>query len=194
VLDKQILSGRMRKKPFSVLSQRLKRCVFSNSVSGVNEGRRVSLGQEKMPGGGSVRPPETLSSIFLERFLDEFTVLDDGQNLLPVLENPDVLQGVSVHEDEVGAFPCLDGSRPVGQSHEFGVVPGSAEDGLHGAHDPGLQFDLEGLEGLSRADHVGARAYLQSFLEGDGEGVFRVFLHFLHFPEEVGGNAELLAP
>src|SRR2546422_2594947 len=65
------------------------------------------------------------------RRLVEPAVLHDHEDPRPVLQDPDVVEGVALDEEEAGAVTRLDRAKVVGPPHDLGAEPGRRHERLH---------------------------------------------------------------
>src|SRR5215470_9596846 len=120
--------------------------------------RRTSLtmteleAQIRMASSGARRPSQ--------RLLVRATALHDQVQVVLVLEDAEILEGIALHYEEVRVLSRLDGADPILHAEDLRVDAGGGEQHLHGLHDLGLQLELGGALSLHVAEEIGARADL----------------------------------
>src|SRR5215831_20093592 len=108
------------------------------------------------------RPPS-------QRLLVRATALHDQVQVVLVLEDAEILEGIALHDEEVRVLSWFHGADPILHAEDLRVDAGGGEQHLHGLHDLGLQLELDGALGLHVAEEIGARADLAAGPVGLGQ-------------------------
>src|SRR5918997_676915 len=129
--------------------------------------------------------PESCVSGILEFVLDHPAALHDQPEVLRLLEDGDVLQGIAGHNEQIRELALLNGANLVFHAEELGVGPGCRDEALHRAHDLRLDLELSCLADLQGSKKVRAGGDLDASLVSVAQGADAYLPRLIYLADDV---------